>query len=114
MTIHKKLRRGLQDIVTLSSRIDLASVPYRAYMRLSCLEMEKFRRGKEKESALNRIESINTRFQEIEMEKVTLLQLLGERINNITSNNKRIASNTADADSHSKPCRNKNGFKLKY
>jgi len=35
-------------------------------MKLSILEMEKFRRGKEKQSALERVRNIDQRFQDIE------------------------------------------------
>ncbi|MCX5867738.1 MAG: hypothetical protein NT009_09760 [Proteobacteria bacterium] len=75
----KRNIRGLQDIRTLSGRVDQTTIPYRAYMRVSCLEMEKYRRGKEMESATNRENNIRDRFREIEIEKAALLQALEER-----------------------------------
>lgn len=74
----KKIVRGLQDLRTLSGRIDQTSSPYRGYMKVSCLEMEKFRRGKEKESALERVARIEARFREIDAEKGLLLQELND------------------------------------
>ena len=62
----KRIMRGVQDIRTLSGRVDEGTIPYKAYMKLSILEMEKFRRGKEKQSALERVRKIDQRFQEIE------------------------------------------------
>lgn len=77
MAIRKRALRGLQDIRTRSGTIDRGDTPpYKVYMNLSCLEMEKFRRGKEKEDATRRIENINSRFRDIEAEKVELLQFL--------------------------------------
>jgi len=71
--------RGLTDIRTLSGSVDQAAIPYRAYMKLSCLEMEKLRRGKERESAVHRMRNIDARFQEIETEKAALFDSLGGR-----------------------------------
>ena len=72
-------RRGLRDIRTHSGKVDRARVPYMAYMKITSLEMEKARRGKERDSASRRIADIDTRIQEIEAEKGSLLQALGER-----------------------------------
>jgi len=75
MAIRKRTLRGVQDIRTRSGTIDRGNTPtYKVYMNLSCLEMEKFRRGKEKEDALRRIENINSRFRDIETEKGKLLR----------------------------------------
>ncbi len=75
----KRNIRGLQDIHTLSGRVDQTTIPYRAYMRVSCLEMEKYRRGKELDSATQRVKNIGDRFREIESEKAVLMQALAER-----------------------------------
>ena len=48
-------------------------------MRLSVLEMEKHRRGKERSSALARVANIDSRFQDIEKEKMEILQTLGDQ-----------------------------------
>lgn len=79
MALLNKNLRGIQDIRTLSGRVDQAAVPYKAYMKLSTLEMEKLRRGKEKASALQRVKNIDIRFQEIEKEKADLLEVLKGR-----------------------------------
>ena len=69
----KRIMRGLQDIRTISGRGDDISIPHKAYMKLSVLEMEKYRRGKEKQSALERVRNIDQRFQDIEAEKQKLI-----------------------------------------
>ena len=79
MAIQKRIPRGLRDLRTLSGRVDAGSIPYRGYMKIACLEMERTRREKEKNSAIHRIRSIDDRFQEIEAEKHRLLSALGER-----------------------------------
>ena len=78
MTIHKRTIRGLQDIRSMSGRVDQTSHPYRAYMRIACLEMEKARRGNERASAMLRVRNIDARFKDIEAEKATLSQAIGE------------------------------------
>jgi hypothetical protein len=78
----KRIMRGVQDIRTISGRVDERSIPYKAYMKLSILEMEKYRRGKEKESALDRVHHIDQRFQDIEVERqeiITVLEAKGIR-----------------------------------
>ena len=78
----KRIMRGVQDIKTLSGRADEGTIPYKAYMKLSILEMEKFRRGKEKQSALERVHHIDQRFRDIEAERqkiITALEAKGIR-----------------------------------
>jgi hypothetical protein len=72
----KRILRGVQDIKTLSGRADEDAMPYKAYMKLSMLEMEKFRRGKEKQSALDRVERIDRRFRDIEAERQQIIATL--------------------------------------
>lgn len=79
MAIPKGKARGVQDIKTHVGMMQDDSEPYRAYMRLSNLEMERFRRGQEKESAARRIAEIDKREQEIDSEKETILQALAQR-----------------------------------
>lgn len=66
--------RGLKSIRTLSSRVDPSALSYRAYMRITSLEMEKVRRNAERSSAAQRIHEIDTRLQEIEKEKRELME----------------------------------------
>ena len=64
MAVPQHNLRGVQDIRTHSGRVSEATVPHKAYMRLACLELEKFRRGREMASALSRTASIEGRFRE--------------------------------------------------
>ena len=73
MAVTNENRRGVQDIRTLSGQADQRFLPYKAFLRISCLEMERARRGKERDSALRRVSSIEARFEEIDAEKAALL-----------------------------------------
>ena len=75
----KRTLRGVQDIKTLSGRVDEGSIPYKAYMKLSILEMEKFRRNQEKVSALQKVRNIDQRFSDIEAEKQKIMATLEAR-----------------------------------
>lgn len=100
-------RRGLREIRTLSGRVDQLSLPYRAYMKMACLEMEKARRGREKKSASQRVADIDARLKEIETDKKALLQALEGR-----NSGKPIAVPGFEL----KPAlrRGASGFKLRY
>src|SRR5713226_6264185 len=65
--------RGLRDIRTISGRVDQLSVPYKSYMQVACLEMEKFRRNIERKSAHQRVAAIDARLEEIAQQKAVLL-----------------------------------------
>jgi hypothetical protein len=107
MSLAKRNIRGLQDIRTHSGRVDETHLASKAYLKVACLEMEKVRRGKERESAACRIENIDARFDEIAAEKATLLRSLSEQesanFNGVSCNAARPA-----------PRRKEPGFKLKY
>ena len=105
MVIHKRNIRGLQDIPTLSGTVDQISIPYKAHMRISHLEMEKVRKGKEKESAMHRVKNIDKRVQEIEAEKEALLGVLDQQNNG----NSIVKPKTKPG-----PCNGSKGFRLKY
>lgn len=70
--------RSLQDVRTLSGRVDQTFKPHKAFLRISCLEMEKARMDKEKESILLRLKSIEKRLEEMAAEKNTLLETVGK------------------------------------
>ncbi len=70
--------RGLRNLRTHSGRVDRVAVAYQAYMQITCLEMEKARRGAERRSAAQRMRDIDTRLQEIEAEKSELLRVVRE------------------------------------
>ena len=108
MAIPKRNTRGLQDIRTLSGKVDQVSHPYRAYMRISCLEMEKARRGEERASAMHRVNNIDARFREIEAEKAELLKTLDER-----SSDNRPAHARVD-NPRAAHRRSTGGFKVRY
>lgn len=72
----KRIMRSVQDIKTHSGRADEGALPYKAYMKLSILEMEKFRRGKEKQSALEKVVQIDQRFRDIEAERQDIIAAL--------------------------------------
>jgi hypothetical protein len=108
MAIPTKTIRGLQDIQTHSGRVRETVIPYKAFMRLSCLEMEKFRRTKEKESAMTRVGNIDARFRAIEAEKTAILNSLKEHTGQCAC---------AEHNEERKPETSRKtggGFKLKY
>ena len=101
--------RGLKDIRTRSGSVDRSDVPYMAYMKISCLEMERARRNQEKFSAQTRISNLDKRLEEIDMEKGGLLVRLGER-SSLRSSRSADGSNRSDrAKDESKP-----GFRIRY
>ena len=100
-------RRGLREIHALSGRVDQVSLPYRAYMKITCLEMEKARRASERKSASQRIANIDARLKEIEAEKAALLQALEGR-----NGGKPIG--VPSLELKPAPRRSTGGFKLRY
>jgi len=95
--------KGLQDIKTHAGNdADHMSNPHMAYMRISCLEMEKARKNKEKAGAQKRIDMINQRLMEIEKEKASIQRTLGDEPS--TPENLNVVQES-ETDG---------GFKLKY
>ena len=90
----KRIMRGLKDIRTHAGRADLIAEPYSAFLRIGALEMEKARRRKERENAINRVNSIDARFKEIEAEKTAIVQGLAERNHINTPNDTRCGKQT--------------------
>lgn len=107
MAVPKRSIRGLQDIRTHSGSVDQIREPYRAYMRVTCLEMEKTRRGRERESAMHRVRNIDARFKEIEAEKDALLEALGERDRKDSADASDLAGETVQQGG-------REGFKVRY
>jgi len=108
MAIRKRTMRGLNDIRTHSGMVEQGlTSPYKAYMKLSCLEMEKFRRGQERESARQRIENIDARFQEITAEEKEILQTLNNPDGGHPSPLQGVESKPA-------PPPSAGGFKIRY
>ena len=100
-------RKTMRDIRTLSGRVDRIANPYMAYMQITCLEMEKARKGNERASALQRVEIINTRLRGIETEKAVLLRALAER-------GADPATAQPSPGSWPTPSRRVSGLKLRY
>ena len=71
--------KTIRDIKTISGRADRGVNAYMSYMQITCLEMEKARKGRERTSALQRLQILNARLQQIESEKGSLLQDLARR-----------------------------------
>lgn len=70
--------KGVKDLRTHSGKVTAKFAPYLMYMQITCLEMEKARRSKERASAVARVAAIDARFRDIETEKSELLRGLGE------------------------------------
>jgi hypothetical protein len=100
-------RKTMRDIRTLSGKVDRIANPYMAYMQITCLEMEKARKGREKASAVQRVETLDGRLRDIEAEKASLLRALAER---------GVASGELRSSGGSNPAspRSTRGFKLRY
>ena len=77
MPVPNKTVRGLRSIRTHSGTAEGAIVPYKAYVVVTTLEMEKFRRQAEQVKLLARFEFIKCRLQYIESEKAEILRRLG-------------------------------------
>ncbi|MDP2644999.1 MAG: hypothetical protein Q8P24_08675 [Desulfobacterales bacterium] len=107
MSSPERIIRGLANIRTRSGTSDQVSEPYKAFLRIGSLEMEKARRGKEKEGALKRVQNIDARFREIEAEKYELLEAIG-----MTATGNAHA-NPANVPKRA-PAQNKGGFKISY
>jgi hypothetical protein len=99
-------QRTVKDIHTNSGRVYQISQPYRAFMRISALEMEKARRGLERKSAMQRIKDIDARFREIGAEKKVLLERLCERDQKILME--------SGSEPEEEPRQTLAGFQIKY
>lgn len=71
-------RLGLNNIRTFSGKVNHVAAPYRAYMQVTCLEMEKARRSAERQSAMARVTAIDCRLAAIDKEKAGLLRAIDE------------------------------------
>jgi hypothetical protein len=99
--------KGVNQIRTLSGRVDQLSLPYRAYMQITCLEMEKARRGMERKSASRRIAQVDARLEQIEKSKQELLQA-------VTPSGQRVPGRLPGLDLRPAPRRSAGGFKIRY
>lgn len=100
-------RRGLTNIRTLSGRVDQVALPYRAYMQITCLEMEKARRNTERESTSKRVREIDARLQEIANQQQVLLSAVAHP-------EKAAPSRLPGMEIRPAPARSAGGFKIRY
>ncbi len=99
--------RGLQSIRTHSNRNESSFSPYKAFMKLTALEMEKVRRNKEKDSAMERLQELRTRFREIDAEKAVILKQLAAADYDLPVEGSKQIAKSVSATAN-------NSFKLKY
>jgi hypothetical protein len=99
--------KGLNNIRTLSGRVDRLSLPYRSYMQITCLEMERARRGMERKSASLRIALIDARIDQIEKAKLELLQA-------VATPEGGTPGRLPGLDLKPAPRRSAGGFKIRY
>ncbi len=71
---NKKKARSLSDLAIAAKIAGQTLPPHKAYQMISGLEMEKHRLEKEKINALKRVDFIEKRLDEIELERVRILQ----------------------------------------
>lgn len=112
MPIQRKCFRSVKDIKTHAGSVGQTFYPHKAFMKISCLEMERAHRIKERESARLRIETINDRLNEIDREKNVLL----DRINIANTMQAGEKEHTEPDDTLNKKTTNKNsrGLVLRY
>lgn len=79
LNIRGRKIRSLSDIRTMEGRVDSASDTYKVYLRIAALEMEKTRRGMERDDALRRVERLEQRTRDIEAEKRFLFESMSAR-----------------------------------
>lgn len=99
--------KGLNQIRTLSGRVDQLSLPYRSYMQITCLEMERARRGMERKSASQRIALIDARLEQIEKAKQELLQA-------VAGEGRGAPARMPGLELKPAPRRSTGGFKIRY
>ena len=100
-------RRGVEDIRTMSERINDADNPQRKYLTLAMLALEKARRSKEKQSANQRAANIDQRLTEINVEQTELLAAARAEHEGSVRARRRSRAKEKDAQLE-------NGFRLSY
>ena len=99
--------KGLTNIRTLSGRVDQLSLPYRSYMQITCLEMEKARRNMERKSASERVALIDSRIGQIEKAKRELLQA-------VAASDQGALVSLPGLELRPAPRRSARGFRVRY
>ena len=72
--------------------------------------MEKFRRGKEKQSAMERVHHIDQRFKDIELEKQEIMRALGAK----GANFRVVSVSSEGAGPEAAPRTTTGPFKIRY
>jgi hypothetical protein len=106
--------KGINNIRTLSGRVDQLSLPYRSYMQITCLEMEKARRNMERKSASQRIALIDARLDQIEQAKQEMLRALAASGQAVTASGQALAARLPGLELKPAPRRSAGGFKIRY
>jgi len=101
--------KGLGSLRTLSGRVDKVALPYRAYMQITCLEMEKSRRDRERNSANERIAALDARLNEIAAAKLELLKVVSP-----SSEVGPAPTRVGHLEVKPEPRRSGGGFKIRY
>jgi len=115
VAIPKRILRGVENIRTHSGGVDPAYRPYKDYLRIACLEMERARRGKEREASMFRVDAIDIRAQEIDYEKDRLLKEIGERAGDQQPKAlKQTAQSEKNNESNSPRQPEPGAFKIRY
>lgn len=101
--------RGVTDIRTHAGTPDQVIVPYKAYMAITALEMEKFRRETEQRNLTTRLKSVTAHLRRIEAQKAMLLARLKKSPAPPPQGGARRTPMTTAPKSHSE-----GGFKFQY
>jgi hypothetical protein len=107
----KRIIRGVKNIRTRTGAPDQTIVPYKAYMAITALEMETFRRETERDNLLQRLGSVNGRLEAVAAEKALLLRRLGK---SPAGRGSRPPIRPARPDREHPSAGQGSGFKLKY
>ena len=99
--------KGLNQLRTLSGRVDQLSLPYRSYMQITCLEMERARRNMERKSASRRVALIDARIEEIEKAKEALLEA-------VATSGRIMPKRRTGLELKPTPRCSSSGFKIRY
>ena len=109
MPSSKRLLRSLKDIRTCSGRPSKLVVPYKAYMAITALEMERSRRETERSGLWARLKNVDSRIRAIDLDKTALLRGLGMP----KPRSQTLVAAPAPRRG-STPPRTMGGFKIKY
>ena len=78
MTVIKRKIRGLRDIRTNVDRIDQFIAPYKGYLRIGSLEMERARKLTERGNLAERLRVIEERCRQLDAEKKLIMRIIDD------------------------------------